>query len=101
MATWWTQWPISALGSGLGMTTTAEGVETEAQAALVAADGCTDIQGYLIGRQSRPARSMIFWENTDRTRGPGGPAEMPMDFARTGRSRRRWVCQHEADATTV
>ena len=41
---------ISALGSGLGMTTTAEGVETAAQAALVAADGCTDIQGYLIAR---------------------------------------------------
>ena len=41
---------ISALGSGLGMTTTAEGVETAEQAALVAADGCTDIQGYLIAR---------------------------------------------------
>ncbi len=48
---------ISALGSGLGMTTTAEGVETEAQAALVAADGCTDIQGYLIGRPI-PAREI-------------------------------------------
>ena len=41
---------ISALGSGLGMTTTAEGVETAEQAALVTADGCTDIQGYLIAR---------------------------------------------------
>jgi predicted signal transduction protein with EAL and GGDEF domain len=41
---------IAALGVGLGMTTTAEGVETAEQAALVAADGCTDIQGYLISR---------------------------------------------------
>ena len=41
---------IAALGAGLGMTTTAEGVETPEQAALVAADGCTDIQGYLISR---------------------------------------------------
>jgi diguanylate cyclase (GGDEF)-like protein len=41
---------ISAMGSGLGMATTAEGVETEEQAVLVAAHGCTDIQGYLISR---------------------------------------------------
>jgi diguanylate cyclase (GGDEF)-like protein len=41
---------IAALGAGLGMTTTAEGVETLAQAALVEADGCTDIQGYFISR---------------------------------------------------
>ena len=41
---------ITALGSGLGMTTVAEGVETDEQAALVTADGCTDIQGYLISR---------------------------------------------------
>jgi diguanylate cyclase (GGDEF)-like protein len=41
---------IAALGAGLGMTTTAEGVETAEQAALIEADGCTDIQGYLISR---------------------------------------------------
>ena len=41
---------IAALGAGLGMTTIAEGVETAAQAAQVEADGCTEIQGYLISR---------------------------------------------------
>jgi diguanylate cyclase (GGDEF)-like protein len=41
---------IAALGAGLGVTTTAEGVETPEQAKLVEADGCTDIQGYLISR---------------------------------------------------
>ncbi|WP_428485784.1 putative bifunctional diguanylate cyclase/phosphodiesterase [Rhodopila sp.] len=41
---------ITTLGAGLGMTTIAEGVETKEQAALVVADGCTDIQGYLISR---------------------------------------------------
>ena len=41
---------IATLGAGLGMTTTAEGVETEDQAALVGAHGCTDIQGYLLSR---------------------------------------------------
>jgi EAL domain-containing protein (putative c-di-GMP-specific phosphodiesterase class I) len=39
---------IVALGTGLGMTTIAEGVETTRQAALVNAHGCTDIQGYLL-----------------------------------------------------
>ena len=41
---------ISAIGGGLGMPTTAKGVETAEQAAMVAADGCTDIQGYLVSR---------------------------------------------------
>jgi diguanylate cyclase (GGDEF)-like protein len=41
---------ITTLGTSLGMTTIAEGVETPAQAAQVEADGCTEIQGYLISR---------------------------------------------------
>jgi diguanylate cyclase (GGDEF)-like protein len=45
---------IAALGKALGMTTTAEGVETEEQLARVTADGCTDVQGYLISRPLAP-----------------------------------------------
>ncbi|KQT80667.1 EAL domain-containing protein [Methylobacterium sp. Leaf466] len=41
---------IVALGRGLGMTVTAEGVETEEQRATVTQYGCTDLQGYLFGR---------------------------------------------------
>jgi EAL domain-containing protein (putative c-di-GMP-specific phosphodiesterase class I) len=41
---------IAALGASLGMTTTAEGVETPEQEAMIRADGCTDMQGYLISR---------------------------------------------------
>jgi diguanylate cyclase (GGDEF)-like protein len=41
---------ITTLGAGLGMTTIAEGVETTEQASLVTADGCANIQGYLISR---------------------------------------------------
>ncbi len=41
---------ITTLGTGLGMATIAEGVETAEQADRVAADGCSDIQGYLISR---------------------------------------------------
>ena len=41
---------IAALGRNLGAKTTAEGVETERQAELVRAAGCTEAQGYLYSR---------------------------------------------------
>ncbi|MFT4118369.1 EAL domain-containing protein [Bradyrhizobium sp.] len=41
---------IAQLASGLGMATTAEGVETESELACVRTEGCTNIQGYLTGR---------------------------------------------------
>jgi diguanylate cyclase (GGDEF)-like protein len=47
------QWMIQAiasLGSGLGMATIAEGVETEEQAEQVRRAGVTEIQGYLVSR---------------------------------------------------
>ena len=41
---------IVALGRSLGMATTAEGVETEAQLDAVRAHGCNEIQGFLFSR---------------------------------------------------
>jgi EAL domain-containing protein (putative c-di-GMP-specific phosphodiesterase class I) len=41
---------VAELGIALGMTTTAEGVETEDQFRLVRENGCTDVQGWLFGR---------------------------------------------------
>jgi EAL domain-containing protein (putative c-di-GMP-specific phosphodiesterase class I) len=38
---------ITRLGSNLGMTTTAEGVETTEQLEILRAEGCTQVQGYL------------------------------------------------------
>ncbi len=43
---------ITSLGDSLGLVTTAEGVETEAQLARLRQFGCTQVQGYLF---SRPA----------------------------------------------
>ncbi len=43
---------ITGLGASLGMRTTAEGVETQAQFDRVRGEGCSEIQGYLL---SRPA----------------------------------------------
>ncbi|MGP9820797.1 bifunctional diguanylate cyclase/phosphodiesterase [Salinarimonas sp. NSM] len=41
---------IASLGARLGMTITAEGVETEEQLRLVREVGCQEAQGYLVGR---------------------------------------------------
>lgn len=41
---------IAALGRSLGMATIAEGVETAEQEARCRADGCTEIQGYLVSK---------------------------------------------------
>lgn len=41
---------IVALGTSLGMTTIAEGVETETQLTQITYDGCQQVQGYLTGR---------------------------------------------------
>jgi diguanylate cyclase (GGDEF)-like protein len=45
---------VTGLGKSLGIVTTAEGVETEAQFELLRREGCTQVQGYLFS-QPRPA----------------------------------------------
>jgi predicted signal transduction protein with EAL and GGDEF domain len=49
----WMMQAVASLGAGLGMSTVAEGVETEAQAAMVSQAGVTVMQGYLIARPTR------------------------------------------------
>jgi EAL domain-containing protein (putative c-di-GMP-specific phosphodiesterase class I) len=41
---------VAALANGLGMATTAEGVETQQQLETVRQEGCTEMQGFLFGR---------------------------------------------------
>jgi EAL domain-containing protein (putative c-di-GMP-specific phosphodiesterase class I) len=41
---------VAALAKGLGMTTTAEGVETQEQLETVRSEGCTEMQGYLFSK---------------------------------------------------
>jgi diguanylate cyclase (GGDEF)-like protein len=44
---------VTGLGRSLNMLTTAVGVETQEQLALLKAGGCTDVQGYLFGQPAR------------------------------------------------
>jgi diguanylate cyclase (GGDEF)-like protein len=41
---------VAALASGMGMTATAEGVETSEQLDTITSEGCTEMQGYLFSR---------------------------------------------------
>ncbi|HZW48276.1 MAG TPA: EAL domain-containing protein [Microvirga sp.] len=48
---------IAGLGASLGMSTVAEGVETEDQLLQITAAGCTEVQGYYFG-QPKPASEL-------------------------------------------
>ena len=48
---------VASLGAALGMTTTAEGVETVEQLGHIRTLGCTEVQGYFFGRP-RPANEL-------------------------------------------
>ncbi|OBY04676.1 diguanylate phosphodiesterase [Rhizobium leguminosarum bv. trifolii] len=64
---------IVALSRNLGISTTAEGVETEYQRDFLAALGCTDLQGYFFSKpvplcdldSFRTAESAVAWEAFD------------------------------------
>jgi predicted signal transduction protein with EAL and GGDEF domain len=70
---------VVSLGSSLGMTTTAEGIEAEAQAALLRAEGCDEVQGYHFGRPMPPA-DLTRWLERQGGVG-GGHARGPRDAA--------------------
>ena len=46
---------VTALAKGLGMETTAEGVETQQQLDAVKSEGCTEMQGFLFSRAAARA----------------------------------------------
>lgn len=45
---------IIGLGKTLGLTVTAEGVETDAQQSFLTLEGCDLLQGFLLGRPASP-----------------------------------------------
>ncbi|MGI9426962.1 MAG: putative bifunctional diguanylate cyclase/phosphodiesterase, partial [Hyphomicrobiaceae bacterium] len=52
---------VIALSKGLGMATTAEGVETSDQLTAIVSEGCSDVQGFLVSRpRPRPEIEALF-----------------------------------------
>jgi EAL domain-containing protein (putative c-di-GMP-specific phosphodiesterase class I) len=67
---------IANLGQTLGITTTAEGVETEDQLARMVEYGCTEAQGYLFSRPV-PASQVAALLSTSEQSWPGGRRDEP------------------------
>jgi diguanylate cyclase (GGDEF)-like protein len=63
---------VAALATGLGMATTAEGVETQEQLETVKSEGCTEMQGFLFSRP-RPVEELeqFFLEHDAAVAGSG------------------------------
>jgi diguanylate cyclase (GGDEF)-like protein len=67
---------VAALAKGLGMETTAEGVETSEQLDSVRSEGCTEMQGFLFSRP-RPAdelEQLFFSDQNGESRGGAASA---------------------------
>jgi len=56
---------VLGLGRGLGLPVLAEGVETSEQLATLVAEGCDEMQGYLIGRPRRIEVYANLLDNAD------------------------------------
>jgi diguanylate cyclase (GGDEF)-like protein len=63
---------IAALANGMGMTATAEGVETSEQLDKITSEGCTEMQGYLFSRPL-PVHQIerLFLSGREARRDPG------------------------------
>jgi diguanylate cyclase (GGDEF)-like protein len=63
---------LAGMASGLGMSTTAEGVETVAQLSKLRAEGCTEVQGYFFS-PARPASEIagLLTSMADKSRSAG------------------------------
>jgi EAL domain-containing protein (putative c-di-GMP-specific phosphodiesterase class I) len=73
----WMIQAIASLGAGLGMSTVAEGVETELQADQVRSAGATDMQGYLIARPAPAAAVFALIHALDTP--PALPSTAPLE----------------------
>jgi diguanylate cyclase (GGDEF)-like protein len=68
---------IANLGQTLGITTTAEGVETEDQLARMVEYGCTEAQGYLFSRPVPASEIAGLLERSAQAPWPGGRRDQP------------------------
>jgi diguanylate cyclase (GGDEF)-like protein len=74
---------VVRLAHALGLKVVAEGVETDAQQALLLELGCDELQGYLYARPM-PARALTLWAMDDAPQAPGSMAFRPSLFGGVG-----------------
>ena len=87
---------VAALANGMGMTTTAEGVETAEQLDSIASEGCTEMQGFLFSRPLPAAEiERLFLSG----RAPQGPGASSRPLIVTRHRRFRVVRTSRNDAT--
>jgi predicted signal transduction protein with EAL and GGDEF domain len=82
---------VAAMANGLGMTTTAEGVETKEQLDTVRAEGCTEMQGFLFSRPLPASEVEPFLRQCGRDKAP------QQGEARAGESGRRRLSRVASD----
>ena len=79
---------VTGLCQSLGVSTTAEGVETEAQLAMLQGEGCEEIQGYLVSRPLPPLKLKRWMqEYVASEEQPGVAGEAP-GFRHAGQERK-------------
>ncbi|QWG12938.1 EAL domain-containing protein [Bradyrhizobium sediminis] len=71
---------IISLGKGLGVTITAEGVETEAELSCLRAEGCHEGQGFLFSR-ARPNAEIVSLLQAQRGAEPVAPVDVDEEAA--------------------
>ncbi|WP_200845106.1 EAL domain-containing protein [Roseomonas sp. 18066] len=59
---------VTGMCDSLKVSVTAEGVETERQMAMLRAEGCDEVQGFLIGRPCPPGELAVWMEDYARAR---------------------------------
>ena len=68
---------VTSLGHSIGMTITAEGVETMEQLEAVRADGCGSVQGFLIGKPMTRDDLAAFFEDAADAFAPAPAPQLP------------------------
>lgn len=82
---------ILGLGKALGLSVTAQGVETTGQLAWLIRDQCSEVQGYLLARPMAAAKVADMVAEHGAATPHGLPAPPPVDLDDQRQSKRSWT----------
>ena len=87
---------VAALARGFSMTSTAEGVETQAQRELLEAEGIDELQGYILGKPLPEDEALALLEATPSRRGAAMPGRGTIVVAPATRAKRMQARSRQA-----